>query len=135
MIDCFGHLRFRSRLPGYVGPRRPEELRTMPQIALGPRNVFVLDGSVTPSSVVAGCCQFGGTTNSELYMCLNICFQQPRSGEFRLMAEDRSLLPNDGSILPAGSYYVVTASLSPLLGHSSEKRSRSSPVHICGVNG
>ena len=80
----------------------------MPQIALAQRNVFVYDASTAPL-VVAGCCQFGSTTNSELYMCLNICFQQPRAGEFRLMAQDQSFLPNDGSILPHGSYYVVTA--------------------------
>jgi hypothetical protein len=106
----------------------------MPQIALGQRSVFVYDASVTPSLVVAGCCQFGGTTNSELYMCLNICFQQPRGGEFRLMAEDQSLLPNDGSILQSGSYYVVTASILPSFGCYAETCSRSSKIHPCGVN-
>jgi hypothetical protein len=101
----------------------------MPQIALAQRNVFVYDASATPL-LVAGCCQFGSTTTSELYICLNICFQQPRSGECRLMAQDKSFLSNDGTILPNGSYYVVSRGLLSSLRHNAEKCSRSSTVHV-----
>ena len=86
----------------------------MPQILLEERNVFIYDATVTPPTLVAGCRQFDNqpTTNSELYMCLSICFREPREGEFRLMAElDQSLLPNDGGILRTGNYFVVTSGL------------------------
>jgi hypothetical protein len=90
-----------------------QQFADMPQVVLEERNVFIYDASVTPPTIVAGCHQFDNqpTSNSELYMCLSICFREPRQGEFRLMAEDQSLLPNDGGTLRTGNYFVVTSGL------------------------
>jgi hypothetical protein len=48
-------------------------------------------------------------------MCLSICFREPRESEFRPMAEDQTILQNDGGVLPTGSYFVVTSGLLPCL--------------------
>jgi len=81
----------------------------MRQISLAQRNVFVYDASGPQApTLVAGCRQFGGTTNAELYFCLGMCFQRPRAGEFRLVLLDGTILPNDSNTLPVGDYYVAT---------------------------
>lgn len=89
----------------------PPIVGTMPQIALVPRNVFVYDASVNPMVLIAGCHQFGHFTNAEFYFCLGICFQQPHPDDFRLLADDQTILQNDGNILPVGQYYVISSSL------------------------
>jgi hypothetical protein len=88
-------------------PAHRQKTSIMPQIHLAERNVFVYDASVDPPLVVAGCHQFGTTTHAELYHCLGICFQEPRSGEFRLYDGQSQILLNDGTILAIGNYFVI----------------------------
>ena len=84
----------------------------MPQSQF-PRNVFVHDANVpqnTNAVLVAGFCQFGQTTGDGFYFCLEFCFQEPVASGFRLMGTDGVILPRDLTIVPIGSYYVVTPS-------------------------
>jgi hypothetical protein len=84
----------------------------MPQSQF-PRNVFVYDANVpqgTNPVLVAGRNQFGLTDGSEFYFSLELCFQQPQASTFRLMDTDGTILARDGTIVPIGNYYVVTAS-------------------------
>src|SRR5208282_3826441 len=88
----------------------------MPQSGL-PRNVFVYDANVpkdTDPILVAGFMQLGRTTGGEFYFCLEFCFTQPQSSQFRLMASDGTILSRDSTIVPAGNYFVVSPGLFPI---------------------
>jgi len=61
---------------------------------------------------VAGLTQLGRTTGGEFYFCLELCFAQPESGQFRLMSSTETILPRDAMIVPLGSYMVVTPGFS-----------------------
>ena len=77
------------------------------------RNIFVYDGNVpqgTAPKLVAGFMQFGRTTGSEFYFCLEFCFEEPRPSSFQLMTADGTVLPRDATIVTIGNYYVVTTS-------------------------
>jgi hypothetical protein len=79
----------------------------MPDITLAARNVLVYDG--TCNTIVAGFRQFGTTSGSELYFCLNLCFVSPASNHYQLYHEEsRSYLARDGNPVPTGNYTVVT---------------------------
>ena len=80
----------------------------MPVAQLAVRNVFIYDGSQQPPLLVAGCRQFGRMTNTDLYSCMGICFEQPRLSQFRL-SNGTNILPNDDNLLPAGHYYVISS--------------------------
>ena len=83
----------------------------MPAITLATRNVFVYDATGASSILVAGWRQYGTLTNNEFYSCLALCFDQPIPNNFRLMDGSQTILPNDGTILPVGNYFVIAASL------------------------
>ena len=85
----------------------------MPQSGL-PRNVNVYDNCDNASPLlVAGLQQFGLTTSADFYFCLEICFQQPTTSNFRLWAADGTILSreNAATIVPTGDYYVISAGM------------------------
>jgi hypothetical protein len=82
----------------------------MPRVSLATRNVFVYDA--INDAIVAGCRQFGSTTISEFYYCLNFFFVTPAPGQYQLFHRETSsyLALNDASPLPIGNYIVCTLS-------------------------
>ena len=80
----------------------------MPHVQYAVRNVFVFDNSGTTPILVAGCRQFGNMTKTEFYSCLSICFDQPVSGEFRLLDESNNIVPNDDSVLLPGNFFMIS---------------------------
>jgi len=89
----------------------------MPQNPL-PRNVFVYDCYTDDRILVAGFMQLGHTTVAEFYSCLEICFEQPTSPNFRICHVDGTFLNRDDQtgnlIVPVGEYEVVSISISSL---------------------
>lgn len=79
----------------------------MPRVGLAARNVFVYDE--TNNTTVADCRQFGSTTISEFFYCLNF-FVGPIDGEYQLFHRETSsyLARDDANILPIGTYFVVS---------------------------
>ena len=83
---------------------------TMPQ-SPNPRNTLVYDANVPQGAqplLVAGFNQLGRTTGAEFYFCLEFCFAEPQPGQFRLLSSTGTILPRDGTIVPIGSYAVIT---------------------------
>ena len=80
----------------------------MPQVNLAVRNVFVYDG--VTSEIVAGCRQFGSTSISEFYYCLDLLFITPPSGQYQLFHRETSvyLATDNGGTLPIGNYVVCS---------------------------
>jgi hypothetical protein len=102
---------------------RDTSLPKMPQNNI-PRNVYVYDSNVpqgAPSVLVAGFWQFGRTTDGEFYFNLEFCFVQPPPSNFRLMDSNGIILPRDGSIVPIGVYYVVSACIPLHVFHSNDQ--------------
>src|SRR4030095_9587950 len=87
----------------------------MPRVNLATRNVFVYDA--TNNAIVAGCRQFGTTSVSEFYYCLNFFFVTPLPRQYQLFHRETSsyLAPDDVSPLPIGNYVVCSLSAKPLI--------------------
>lgn len=85
-----------------------------------PRNVQIYNNAQQPPVLVAGFMQLGHTTVFELYACLEICFQQPPPGEFRLSNSEGVILSrtNPNVIVPITDYAVVSLSMHTSLFHS-----------------
>jgi len=97
----------------------PTPASKMPQSPL-PRNTFVYDANVPQGAqpqLVAGFNQLGRTTGGEFYFCLEFCFTQPQPGQFRLLSSIGMILPRDATIVPAGSYMVVTLGFPNAISH------------------
>jgi len=80
-----------------------------------PRNTLVYDANVPQGAqalLVAGFNQLGRTTGAEFYFCLEFCFAEPRPGQFRLLSSTGMILPRDATIVPVGSYAVITPGFS-----------------------
>jgi len=60
--------------------------------------------------LVAGFMQFGRTSVSELYACLEICFLRPRAGEFRLCDNSGNVLSREtpDNIVPTADLSVIS---------------------------
>jgi len=60
--------------------------------------------------LVAGLMQLGHTTVSELYACLEICFQQPQAGQFRLCDTNGAILSREARdlVVPVADYFVIS---------------------------
>jgi hypothetical protein len=84
-----------------------------------PRNVYVYDANLppgTPYIIVAGFWQYGNTTASEFYFNLQLCFQQPPPGQFRLMNQAGVVLARNETIVAEGNYFVLSpGSRTPLI--------------------
>ena|SRR5436190_19910859 len=80
----------------------------MPRVNLATRNVFVYDA--TNNAIVAGCRQFGSTSISEFYYCLNFFFVTPAPGQYQLFHRETSsyLELNDANPLAIGNYIVCS---------------------------
>jgi len=85
----------------------------MPQSG-NPRNIHVYTRTQQGSDpvLVAGLLQLGRSTVSELYACLEICFEQPAAGDFRLIDSNGVILsrttPN--VVVPIMDYSVISLS-------------------------
>ena len=75
-----------------------------------PRNAQVWDATKQPPELVAGLMQFGHTRVAEFYACLEICFQQPPPGQFRVCDGLGTVLSRDNpnTLVPITDYYVVS---------------------------
>jgi hypothetical protein len=84
----------------------------MPQRG-NPRNVQIYCRFQEVSVLVAGFMQFGRTTVSELYACLEICFTRPRAGNFRLCNDDGDILSREApdNIVPIKDLSIVSLSV------------------------
>lgn len=64
---------------------------------------------------MAGFLQLGFTTVSELYVRLEICFEAPAAGQFRLIDPASNILSRDTPdvIVPVKDYFVVALRICP----------------------
>lgn len=88
----------------------------MPQ-STNPRNVQIYSSTQQTPQLVAGFLQLGRTTVFELYACLEICFQQPQPGQFRLSDAAGVVLNRETPehIVPINNYFVVSLSNIPFI--------------------
>jgi hypothetical protein len=82
----------------------------MPRISLAPRNVFVYDG--TNNTIVGGCHQFGTTSISEFFFCLNFFITTPTNYQLFHQETGEYIKQDDGGNLQTGNYFIATTSMS-----------------------
>jgi hypothetical protein len=80
-----------------------------------PRNVHIYSNTQEEPQLMAGFLQLGRTTVSELYDCLEICFEEPAAGQFRLSDSTGAILSRatPDIIVPIRDYSVISLRTRP----------------------